>query len=159
MPEAATAAAIPDAMARDGSLNGARILLARADAADPALPRRLAEMGAEVDDVVAYHTATAPSGSRRSLAAAMADPQLEAVIFASGSAVRGLLDLNGDAPRLRSLKVITIGPKTSAVARDHGFVVTKESGTRDSAGLAAALRSALDEEVEQWVESQLRLPV
>jgi len=36
-------------------------------------------------------------------------------------------------------------------------VVTKESDTRDSAGLAAALRSALDDEVERWVESQRRL--
>lgn len=155
VPDAATSAAIPEAMARLGSLKGARVLLARADAADDALPQRLAEMGADVDDVVAYRTSTAPPSSRRSLASALEDPQLEAVIFASGSAVRGLVDLSGEgAGALRRLKVITIGPKTSAAARDHGFVVTRESGTRDSAGLAAALRSALDEEVERWVESQ-----
>jgi hydroxymethylbilane synthase len=156
VPDAAMAAAIPEAMARLGSLKGARVLLARADAADEGLPRRLAEMGAEVDDVVAYRTSPAPAPSRRSLAAALEDPQLEAVIFASGSAVRGLVDLSGDAASsLRRLKVITIGPRTSAAARDHAFVVTKESGSRDSAGLAAALRSALDQEVERWVESQL----
>jgi hydroxymethylbilane synthase len=155
VPDAGTAAAIPEAMARLGSLKGARVLLARADAADDVLPRRLAEMGADVDDVMAYRTSTAPAASRRSLAAALEDPQLEAVIFASGSAVRGLVDLSGDgAGSLRRLNVITIGPKTSAAARDHGFVVTKESGTRDSAGLAAALRSVLTEEVERWVESQ-----
>jgi len=160
VPAAATAAAIPAAMGVLGSLKGARVLLARADAAGGALPRRLADLGAVVDDVVAYRTSTAPSGSRRVLAAALEDPQLEALIFASGSAVKGLVELSGAAPdTLRRMKVITIGPKTSAVARDHGFVVTKESNTRDSAGLAAALRSALDEEVERWVASQQRLLV
>jgi uroporphyrinogen III methyltransferase/synthase len=146
-------------MAELGSLAGKRILLARADAADPGLPRRLAEMGAEVDDVVAYRTSTAPATSRGGLASALEDPQLEAVVFASGSAVKGLVELaGGGAEGLRRLKVITIGPKTTDAARHHGFVVTKQSDTRDSAGLAAALRSALDDEVERWVESQRRQP-
>ena len=159
VPAAATAAAIPAAMAELDALDGKRVLLARADAAGPGLPRRLEEMGAQVDDVVAYRTSTAPAGSRRALASALEDPQLEALIFASGSAVKGLVELAGDgAADLRRLKVITIGPKTTDAARHHGFVVTKESDTRDSAGLAAALRSALDDEVERWVESQLRLP-
>ena len=160
VPAAATGDAIPDAMAVLGSLQGARVLLARADAAGGALPGRLMELGAEVDDVVAYRTSTAPSSSRPALAAALGDPQLEALIFASGSAVKGLVRLGGPGVEtLRSLKVITIGPKTSAVARDHGFVVTREADTRDPAGIAAALRSALDEEVERWVESQQRLRV
>jgi hydroxymethylbilane synthase len=159
IPADATAAAIPAAMAELGSLAGKRILLARADAADPGLPRRLAEMGAEVDDVVAYRTSTAPATSRGALASALEDPQLEAVVFASGSAVKGLVELaGGGAEGLRRLKVITIGPNTTDAARHHGFVVTKQSDTRDSAGLAAALRSALDDEVERWVESQRRQP-
>jgi hydroxymethylbilane synthase len=159
VPGAATAAAIPAAMARMGPLTGARVLLARADAADTFLPQRLAEMGAEVDDVVAYRTATAPADSRGALASALEDPQLEALVFASGSAVKGLVELAGEgAAALRRLKVITIGPKTTEAARHHGFMVTRQSDTRDSAGLAAALRSALDDEVKRWVESQLRLP-
>ena len=157
VPSAATGAAIPEAMTAIRPLKGARVLLARADAADRALPSRLTELGAEVDDVVAYRTSSAPSGSRRLLGAALEDPQLEAVIFASGSAVTGLLELSGGAAGiLRKLKVITIGPKTSAVAHDHGFVVTRESETRDAAGLAAALRATLEDEVERWVESQQR---
>ena len=159
VPAAATADAIPAAMAELGPLPGARVLLARADAADSALPQRLVEMGAKVDDVVAYRTSTAPARSRRALASALEDPQLEAVVFASGSAVKGLVELAGEgAHALRRLTVITIGPKTTDVARHHGFVVTKQSDSRDSAGLAAALRSAIDDEVERWVESQLRLP-
>ncbi|HLZ94911.1 MAG TPA: hydroxymethylbilane synthase [Candidatus Dormibacteraeota bacterium] len=157
VPPEATAGAIPDAMARFGPLSGARVLLARADAANGELPSRLREMGAEVDDVVAYRTVAGPAEGRTPLLAALADPQLEAVIFASGSAVKGLVE-SSPARSLGNLKVITIGPKTSAAAREYGLTVTKESRTRDSEGLAAALRLAVDEEVERWVESQLRLP-
>ncbi len=160
VPAEANADALPDAMAALGSLRGARILLARADAATPSLPERLRELGAQVEDVAAYSTSVGPRDSRAAVADALADPELEAVIFASGSAVRGLLELAGDeAQRIRSLKTITIGPRTSAALREAGFEVTRESRTRDSQGLASALKAALDDEVERWVESQLRLPV
>ena len=78
------------AMAKVGAIRGSRVLLARADAADPALPRTLREMGAQVEDVVAYHTTTAPDASRRSLQSALAGGDVEAILFASGSAVRNL---------------------------------------------------------------------
>ena len=157
VPDAATADAIPAAMATLGALAGSRVLLARADAAGAGLPAALREMGAAVDDVVAYRTVVAPKAQETGLLAALADPQLEAVVFASGSAVTGAVDvaragLGGGV--LQKLKIITIGPKTSAVARDHGLTVTRESATRDGDGLAAALRAAVEEEVERWLESQ-----
>jgi len=81
-------------------------------------------------------------------------------MFASGSAVRGAVDLSGpDVVRARSLQVFTIGPKTSAVARDLGFEVTAEAVERDAGVLGSALASGLKQEVERWVESQLRPPV
>jgi uroporphyrinogen III methyltransferase/synthase len=161
VPDEATADAIPDALARFGPPARTRILLARADAASAELPRRLRDMGAEVDDVVAYSTEPGGDELRPALLAALADPQLEAVIFASGSAVRGLVETaraGVGTGVLGRLKVITIGPKTSAVARENGLTITKESSSRDSKGLAAALRTALDEEVERWLAQQLRLP-
>ena len=160
VPDESHADALPDAMAEVAPLAGSRILLARADAASGHLPERLRAMGATVDDVVAYHTAVAPDGSRHAMVEALRDGDLEAVIFASGSAVEGVLQLGGDeVARLEAVKIITIGPKTSAAVREAGFEVTREARSRDSAGLAAALKSALDEEVERWVESQQRLPV
>lgn len=158
VPDAATADAIPAAMAGLGTLAGSRVLLARADAAGAELPAALRAMGALVDDVVAYRTVVAPKGDETGLLAALADPQLEAVVFASGSAVTGAVKVAraglGDGA-LQKLKIITIGPKTSAVARDHGLTVTRESATRDGDGLAAALRAAVEEEVERWLESQI----
>ncbi|OLD48886.1 MAG: hydroxymethylbilane synthase [Actinobacteria bacterium 13_1_20CM_2_65_11] len=161
VPASARGAAIPSAMATLGSLNGRRILLARADAADRALPQKLQELGAQVDDVVAYQTDTAPEASRRAVLKALAARDVEAIMFASGSAAKGIVELaGGEADRARAfaLLAITIGPKTSGVARELGFKVAAEAETQDAAGLRAALRRAIDEEVERWVESQLRQP-
>jgi hydroxymethylbilane synthase len=159
VPASARGDAIPGAMAKLGSLRGSRVLLARADAADKALPQKLIKMGARVDDVVAYRTMTAPDASRRALADALADGDVEAILFASGSAIRGTVELAGkDADRARALCAITIGPKTSSVARELGFNLAAEAESQDGTGLRAALRRAFDEEVERWVESQLRQP-
>ena len=159
VPASARGNAIPSAMASLGPLKGSRVLLARADAADGTLPKKLREMGAEVDDVVAYRTVTGPQASRRALAEALADRELEAILFASGSAARGIIELaGGDAARARSLHAITIGPKTSEVARELGFRVTAQAKTQSAAGLREALTQAFDEEVERWVGSQLLQP-
>jgi hydroxymethylbilane synthase len=159
VPVSARGDAIPSAMARLGSLRGSRVLLARADAADAALPQKLIEMGAQVDTLVAYRTRTGPEASRRALHDALADRDVEAIMFASGSAVRGIVELAGnDASRVRALRAVTIGAKTSGVARQLGFEVAAEALTQDEAGLRAALEQAFDEEVERWVESQLLQP-
>ena len=138
---------------------GFRVLLARADAASKALPEKLVEMGAVVDDVVAYRTTGGPEASRRILMEAMKDPDAEAIMFASGSAVRGIVELAGaKAGIARAMRAVTIGPKTSAVARELGFEVAREARTQDPEGLRTALRLVFDEEVERWVESQLVQP-
>ena len=157
VPSSARGDAIPEAMAELGSMHGIRVLLARADAADEALPRALRQMGAEVDDVVAYRTIRSPEASHAALDEALADDSVEAILFASASAARGVIELAGDASeRARALRAITIGPKTSSASRELGFQVAAEAQTRDAVGLRAAIRRAFDEEVERWVESQLR---
>src|SRR5437879_2622549 len=95
VPGSAQGDAIPEAIAKLGSLEGRRVLLARADAASKALPEKLVEMGAVVDDVVAYRTVGGPEASRRILMEAMKDPDAEVIMFASGSAVRGIVELAG----------------------------------------------------------------
>lgn len=127
VPEERVAAAIAGALAERGPLGGLRVLLARADAAAEDLPARLRAGGAVVEELEVYRTIVGPESMRPALRAALADAELAAVVFASGSAVRGLVRLGGaDA---RRLPAICIGPVTSAVARAEGFRV---------AGLAAA---------------------
>src|SRR5207245_11253071 len=61
------------------------------------------------------------------------------VVFASGSAVRGFMKLGGAT----NLPAITIGPRTSAVARDSGFKVVAEAAGTSARHLAAAVTQAI----------------
>jgi uroporphyrinogen-III synthase len=122
---------------------GARVLLVRASLADPDLPAKLRERGGEVVEVTAYRTIEGPEESRDPLRRALAEPDLAAVMFASGSAVRGFVKLGG-ATRLPA---ITIGPRTSAVAREAGFNVAAEAAAPDVRDLADAVERAIPSKV------------
>ncbi len=118
---------------------GSRVLLVRASLADPDLPATLRQRGAEVAEVTAYLTVEGPDESRDELRRALAEPGLAAVIFASGSAVRGFVKLGGTT----DLPAITIGPRTSAVARETGFSVAAEAAAPDVHELADAVERAI----------------
>jgi uroporphyrinogen-III synthase len=116
-----------------------RILLVRASAAASDLPERLRERGALVDELAAYLTVEGPPSSTAPLNAALADADLAAVVFASGSAVRGYVALGGTA----SWPAVTIGPRTTQVARQLGFRVAAEAGTPSAESLVAAVVGAI----------------
>jgi uroporphyrinogen III methyltransferase/synthase len=123
---------------------GKRVALVRASAADTDLPEILRRRGAIVEEVTAYRTVEAPAGSAQPLRAALTDPDLRAVVFASGSAVRGFIGLGGTA----RLPAITIGARTTTRARDLGFRVIAEAETQSVAGLADAVARAVPLEVK-----------
>ena len=125
-------------------VEGKRVALVRASAAATDLPDRLRQRGATVREVTAYRTVEAPDASAEPLRIALMDQDLSAVVFASGSAVRGYLELGGAA----TLAAITIGPHTSATAREHGFRVIAEADTQSVTGLVSAIVRALPLEVE-----------
>lgn len=125
LPEQSRGVLIAEAIARTGPLGGQRVLLARADAAAADLPEALRRAGAEVVELAVYRTVVGPERSRELLNRALGDPGLAAVLFASGSAVQGLLKLAEEDPR--HLPAITIGPSTSRVARELGFEVAAEA--------------------------------
>jgi uroporphyrinogen-III synthase len=141
VPEVSRGAEIAEAIAAVEPLPGVRVLLARADAAAPDLPLRLRAGGAVVDELDVYRTVEGPEASRAPLDLALADPELAAVIFASGSAVRGLRRLT--TREVRSLPAVTIGPATSDAARLEGFRVAAEAETPSVEGLVEAIRVAL----------------
>jgi uroporphyrinogen III methyltransferase/synthase len=140
VPEEGRGVRIAEAIAAVRPPAGARVLLARADAAAPDLPAALREAGATVEEVAVYHTVVGPERSRAGVAAALADPDLAGVVVASGSAVRGLVMLGGE--RVRDLPCVTIGPATSAVAAAEGFRVAAEAGRPSVDHLVAAVREA-----------------
>ncbi len=123
---------------------GTRVLLIRGDLADRDLPTALRARGAEVDDVIAYRTVEAPDTSRAPLRAAMGAGPLQAVVFTSGSTVRGLVALAyADELDVTSIPAICIGPQTAGAARRAGFHVLAEAPMRDAITLAATTVAAL----------------
>ena len=129
---AGLAAALPDA-------EGARVLLVRASLADPDLPAGLLDRGAVVEEITAYETVEGPIESAQELRTALDQRDIAAVVFASGSAVRGFLKLGGAT----SLPAVTIGPRTTAVARDAGFTVITQAAGPNVHQLASAVERAI----------------
>lgn len=123
-----------------GPVAGKRIVLARADSATPDLRQALLQRGAIVEEVVAYRTIEGPADSRELLRRALGQP-LDAVLFTSGSTVRGLIAL-ADPPlqrQLTALPAICIGPVTADSARHAGFAVGAVASKHTAAGLVQAV--------------------
>ncbi len=120
-------------------VDGKRIALVRASAAGDDLPERLRRRGAAVEEITAYRTVEGPPASAAKLRSALADPDLRAVVFASGSAVRGFLSLGGKP----HVPAITIGPRTTSSARGRGFRVIAQADAQSVSGLADAVVQVL----------------
>jgi hydroxymethylbilane synthase len=123
---------------------GDRVLVVRGDLADEELAVALRARGAEVDDIVAYRTREAPVGSRPLLRRALADGPIDAVLFTSGSTVRGLVALaRAESLDIAAIPSVCIGPETAADARRAGFSVLAVSVRPEAAALATTTAAAL----------------
>jgi uroporphyrinogen III methyltransferase/synthase len=118
--------ALVQALTGSGSLKDQRILVPRADIARDRLAEELREAGARVVDVVAYRTL--PGGADRDGAhdvyRMLLDHQIDAVTFASASAVRNFVTMIGQeqaADLLHSTVVASIGPVTAEAAQQLGI--------------------------------------
>jgi uroporphyrinogen III methyltransferase/synthase len=110
------------------------VLVARAAEARDVLPDALRERGARVDVVVLYETLAEEPEPEALEAARDADY----VTFTSSSTVRNLLGSIGDEfPR--AARVASIGPVTSAAAREAGLEVHVEASRHDPSGLVDAV--------------------
>lgn len=121
-----------------GEIRGTRFLLLRADLAGAALPERLRAGGGFVEDVVAYHTV--PLQADPAMLAELR-AGVDAITFTSPSTVRGFATAAGSDWRglVNGAVIATIGPVTSAAARDLGLEVHVEAREHSSAGLLDAL--------------------
>lgn len=136
VPRQANAAALADSLP---DVDGKRIALIRASAAGGELPEILRRRGATVEEITAYATVEGPAKSAEPLRATLADPGIAAVVFASGSAVRGYLALGGT----NQVPAVTIGPRTTASARELGFHVIAEADAQSAEELASAVARAI----------------
>ena len=132
VPERSVAEALVEAL-EPIPVTGRRVLVARAAEARDLLPDALRERGAEVDVLALYDTRAEP----------LSDGQLDAakgsdyVTFTSSSTVRFFHEAGGRVAD--GTRVVSIGPVTSATARELGMRVDVEAERHDIDGLVQAL--------------------
>jgi uroporphyrinogen III methyltransferase/synthase len=139
-----TADHVADALAKYESIENHRILLMRAEKANPELPRRLEDLGAIVDDIACYRTEAETgdeSGDGQRLQARGADW----ITFTSGSTVehfQARFDLPALTRKFPRVKLASIGPETSKVLRALGMEPAAEAKPHTAEGLVAAMEQA-----------------
>ena len=121
-------------------VRGRKVLLPRAQEARDLLPARLVQLGADVDVVAVYRTVL-PDSSRELAARAWIDGAAPNWIsVTSSSTVRNLARMVPVEDLSRS-KLASIGPVTSATARELGLRVAVEASPFTTEGLAQAIRA------------------
>jgi len=136
-PEEFVAEAILREFGKLGGIENLKVLIARAERARDLLPKGLAGMGAIVDEAFAYRTVSETADvtdARRRFVEEGAD----LITFTSSSTVENFLDLK--LPWPAGMKVASIGPVTSATARERGLSVDVEAKQHDIPGLVIAIR-------------------
>ena len=136
-PEEFVAESVVREFQKQGGVENLRILLARAEKARDVLPKQLSDLGAIVDQGIAYRTVPETrdtTGARRRLLEEGAD----LITFTSSSTVENFLALG--LPWPKGMQVASIGPITSKTARDHGLKIDIEAKRHDIGGLVEAIR-------------------
>jgi len=123
------------------SLEGKKILLPRSERARPDLPDALRAVGAEVTEVVAYHTGgvgVIDPGVMR----AIREAQVDVISFFSPSAIENMrADLGEEVlSRLGARAALAaVGPVTAAALRNAGLPVAIEAPFATAESMAAAI--------------------
>jgi uroporphyrinogen-III synthase len=142
VPEQATGAALALAMAPH--VRGRRVLLPRAAEGRPELLEGLVAAGADVVAAACYRTVAAPAFAVAPLADAILDGRVDAVTFASPSAVKSVVAALGDrATVLEHCVLAAIGPTTAAALEEAGLHVAVTPETSTASALADAIASRL----------------
>jgi uroporphyrinogen III methyltransferase/synthase len=118
-------------------LHGKRVLLPRAAEAPAALPEGLRAAGANVDSVAVYRNVIEKT-QRTSIRAKIESGELDAVTFASSSAVNHFHQLFPETD-LSRCRVVCIGPATADTARASGMPVTAVAQEHTAEGIVSTL--------------------
>ena len=129
VPDEFRADAVVAALELHGRINGARVLVPRADIGRDVIAEGLRSAGAQITDVVAYRTVLeeAQQDDGPDVYRMLLDGKIDVVTFTSPSAVRNFSSIYGAEQTTDLLKntiVATIGPVTAEAAIQLGIPVT-----------------------------------
>ncbi|MGI8547943.1 MAG: uroporphyrinogen-III synthase [Gemmatimonadaceae bacterium] len=145
IPPKAMANRIPESL---GPIEGLRILLPRSEIAAPELPAALCERGADVVEVVTHRTARA--GGAALLVERVREHGVDAITFASASAVRSfvgaaadMIDSGGWWRDPNRPRIVAIGPVTASAATELKVPIDRVATAHDVDSLARAVVDCL----------------
>jgi uroporphyrinogen-III synthase len=119
-------------------LSGRRILLPRAAVARDLVPDELARRGATVDVVEAYRTVIPDGAAAQAREVFGPARKPDFVTFTSSSTAQNFAAAAGVAA-LSGVKAVSIGPITTATARELGIEIAAEAEVYTAAGLVDAI--------------------
>ncbi len=126
-------------------LKGQRILLPRAAVARDLVPAELNRRGALVDVVEAYRTVMPENARQRAAEIFGSSRKPDWITFTSSSTVKNFVLAAANVP-LKAVRVASIGPVTSATARNLGLTIAVEANPYTIDGLVAAILGAAKQE-------------
>jgi uroporphyrinogen III methyltransferase / synthase len=144
IPSEFRAEALVEALAAHGPLSSTRVLVPRSEIGRDTIVLGLRAAGAVVTDVIAYRTiAELPEGNSPDVPRMLANRELDAVTFTSGSAVRHFVQAYGphSVELLGHTVVAVMGPVTAEAARELGISVDVQPETYTAAAMVAALEA------------------
>ena len=129
VPDEFRAEAVAAAIIGGAAVEGARVLLPRADIGRDVIAAALRDAGAETTEVIAYRTVPAgqPGEGDPDVYGMLLEGRIDVVTFTSASAVRSFVDTYGAEAAtdvLSRTAVATIGPVTATAAAARGIRVT-----------------------------------
>jgi len=125
VPDRYVAEGVLESLEQRDDVRDARVLYIAAEGARDVLPDGLAALGCTVDVVNVYRTASDGAGAG-ALREALKNGRVDAVTFASASAVRGFVEAVG-VELARRAPAISIGPVTSDAVRAAGITLAGEA--------------------------------
>jgi uroporphyrinogen III methyltransferase/synthase len=144
MPDEYVAKKIAAALKKFESMENLRVLIARAQVANPELPKALEELGAIVDDVAVYKTVP-ETEDRTGAVARLLEEGAHWITFTSSSTVENFharFDLPKLLQRFPHIKLASIGPETSKAITALGLQPGLEAKEHTIDGLVRALQSS-----------------
>ncbi len=121
-------------------VRGQKFLWPRADIAPLDLKTELEQAGAQVTDIILYHTVPDPEGEAR-VAEILAEGPLDYAVFTSGSGAKNFFK-GVSAKEVQQIqnKVVSIGPQTSQALKEFKVSVLAEAKQHNLDGLLQTLK-------------------
>lgn len=125
----------------DAPLEGAKVLIPRAQVARDVLPKLLEEAGAVVDVAPSYKTVLPGEDERAKVRSLLESGEVDAITFTSSSTAQNLIAIIGEdnLALLDTVDLFSIGPITSATLVGKGLSVSAEASEYTTPGLADAI--------------------